>query len=148
MARPARAASESGYYHVVLRGNGKQLLFEDDIDRHAFVDMAAEQLGKRGIDVIAWCLMDNHVHLLLRDVDMQLSGAITLLRRSTPNTSTEETGIRDTCSKGVSAVFPSTMTPICSKLFVTFTTTLRKRAFPRPPSIGGAAIANMSEGLS
>lgn len=76
MARPARAASESGYYHVVLRGNGKQLLFEDDIDRHAFVDMAAEQLAKRGIDVIAWCLMDNHVHLLLRDVDMQLSGAM------------------------------------------------------------------------
>lgn len=79
MARSARKVSESGYYHVTLRGNGKQLLFEDDIDRHAFVDMAAEQFAKRGIAVIAWCLMDNHVHLLLRDADAQLSKAMQVL---------------------------------------------------------------------
>ncbi|WP_080797179.1 transposase [Arabiibacter massiliensis] len=79
MARSARAVSESGYYHVVLRGNGKQLLFEDDLDRHAFIDAAAEQFAQREVVVIAWCLMDNHVHLLLRDDARQLSRAMQAL---------------------------------------------------------------------
>lgn len=76
MARPARAVSDSGYYHVVLRGNGKQLIFEDDVDRHAFIDAAAARFEEKGIVVIAWCLMDNHAHLLLRDEDAQMSGAM------------------------------------------------------------------------
>lgn len=76
MARAARIVSESGYYHIVLRGNGKQLIFEDEMDRHAFVEAAGKRFAEKGIAVIAWCLMDNHVHLLLRDEGMQLSGAM------------------------------------------------------------------------
>lgn len=76
MARPARVVSDSGYYHVVLRGNGKQLIFEDDVDRHAFIDAAAVRFEEKNIVVIAWCLMDNHAHLLLRDEGVQLSGAM------------------------------------------------------------------------
>lgn len=76
MGRSARALSESGYYHVVLRGNGKQLIYENDADRHFFVGATAEQFAKGGIVVVAWCLMDNHVHLLVRDEDMKLSGAM------------------------------------------------------------------------
>ena len=76
MARSTRAVSESGYYHVVLRGNGKQRIFEDEADKHAFIERAARQFDEKGIAVIAWCLMDNHVHLLVRDEDARLSEAM------------------------------------------------------------------------
>ena len=79
MARSARAVSESGYYHVVLRGNGRQLIFEDNADRGVFVDTVAAQFAEKGIDIIAWCLMDNHAHLLLRDEGLRLSSAMRVI---------------------------------------------------------------------
>ena len=76
VARSTRAVSESGYYHVVLRGNGKQLIFEDESDRQAFLEKVASLFAERNIAVIAWCLMGNHVHLLVRDEGMRLSEAM------------------------------------------------------------------------
>lgn len=43
MPRGPRQQSESGFYHVVLRGNGKQLLFEDDDDRLRFLELLSEK---------------------------------------------------------------------------------------------------------
>ena len=37
MARPLRLAFKDGLYHVTARGNGRQLIFEDDIDRESFM---------------------------------------------------------------------------------------------------------------
>lgn len=71
--RVARARSESGYYHVVMRGNGRQVLFEDATDRDSFLAMLCEQASCHGVRVIAWCLMANHVHLVLDDADGRLS---------------------------------------------------------------------------
>ena len=65
--RAARAKSESGYYHVVARGNGRQIIFESDADRTRFLRLLGERAGATGVSVIAWCLMDNHVHLVLED---------------------------------------------------------------------------------
>ena len=66
--RPRRIAS-TGFYHVVVRGNGKQLLFADNADREAFLEYVATNAKKNAIDVLAWCLMDNHVHLCLSDAE-------------------------------------------------------------------------------
>lgn len=63
--RTARKRSESDVYHVVVRGVGKQILFEDDADRRFFLDALAEQRAGHGVHLYAWCLMSNHVHLLL-----------------------------------------------------------------------------------
>ena len=70
MARMARAIGESGFYHVVMRGVGKQVLFEDGQDRDGFLRRLRETCGELGVKIVAWCLMSNHVHLLLRgDMD-------------------------------------------------------------------------------
>jgi REP-associated tyrosine transposase len=54
-----------GYHHVVTRGNNKQRIFLDDDDRAFFcltVDRIAARFGWR---VIAYCLMENHYHLII-----------------------------------------------------------------------------------
>ena len=61
-----RKPSEFHIYHVMNRGTGKQLIFEDDIDRKLFLKLLTESLGKRGVDNLCWCLMGNHFHLLLQ----------------------------------------------------------------------------------
>ncbi len=64
MPRTARAQSESGYYHIVSRGVGKRLLFEDDLDREFFVELARKLTARYPIKLISWVLMDNHYHIL------------------------------------------------------------------------------------
>ncbi|MBR6380274.1 MAG: transposase [Lachnospiraceae bacterium] len=69
MPRTARKLSNSGYYHVISRGNGKQILFEEDADRHVFLGILKKIRKEEGFDVIAYCLMENHFHLLIRADD-------------------------------------------------------------------------------
>lgn len=76
MARAARARSESGFYHVILRGNGRQILFECDADRLGFLELLRDSFREGDITLLAWCLMDNHVHLLVEDTREALSGTM------------------------------------------------------------------------
>ena len=76
MPRRARRSSESGYYHVMLRGNGRQVIFEDDLDRREFLRELSETMAQSGVSIVAWCLMSNHVHLLLADEQGSLSTAV------------------------------------------------------------------------
>ena len=64
MAYP-RIASETNIYHIIARGTGKQLIFEDDGDRMAFLGLMTSLLKKSRVELYAWCLMGNHVHLIL-----------------------------------------------------------------------------------
>ena len=73
MPRTARSLTESGYYHVTHRGDGRRFLFEKDADRCRFIDLLKKYADRYGIHVIAWCLMDNHVHILIDDEHEQLS---------------------------------------------------------------------------
>lgn len=77
--RAARRESESGYYHVVARGNGKQIIFESNDDRATFVRMLGESSSAAGVKIIAWCLMENHVHMVLEDADGRMSEAMRML---------------------------------------------------------------------
>lgn len=76
MPSAPRTVSESGLYHVVARGNGKQLIFTDDADRSAFLAYLERFAEADDIQVIAWCLMDNHVHLVVEDQGQQLGLAV------------------------------------------------------------------------
>lgn len=67
MGRSARAVSETGFYHIMIRGSGKQIIFEDDRDRTRMVETLKRYLKMHRCEIHAWCLMDNHVHLLLHD---------------------------------------------------------------------------------
>lgn len=69
----ADAIDRAEFYHVTTRGNGRQILFERDDDRHAILRMLERQLNRTRVTVLAWCLMDNHIHLLLRDPHDELA---------------------------------------------------------------------------
>ena len=73
MPRSARERSESGFYHVVAKGNGGQNLFEDASDYRAFLELVSAVAERCGMLVHAYCLMSNHVHLLLEDQGGRLS---------------------------------------------------------------------------
>lgn len=66
----------TGFYHVCARGVGKQLIFEGDEDRWEFLELMRERCREEGVTVIAWCLMGNHVHLVLADYEDRMSAAM------------------------------------------------------------------------
>ena len=67
MARAARQLSESGYMHLIVRGIGRQVLFEDRADRECYLSLLRRFGAETEVSVCAYCLMDNHVHLLVYD---------------------------------------------------------------------------------
>ena len=76
MPRLARRISSSGYYHVILKGNGGRVLFETDSDKGTFLNLLERYGEKHDIKYLAWCLMDNHVHLLLLDCSSKMDKAM------------------------------------------------------------------------
>jgi putative transposase len=67
MPRVARQKSKSGIYHIMLRGSNRQEIFHDDEDYVRFLDTLARYKKESKIDVFGWCIMGNHIHLLLRE---------------------------------------------------------------------------------
>lgn len=65
--------SNSGIHHVMTRGTGRQIIFEDDCDRRWFLERLASYSDEDDISVLAYCLMPNHVHMLLLDSEGALS---------------------------------------------------------------------------
>ncbi|UWG96974.1 transposase [Dehalobacter sp. DCM] len=80
MPRAARIKSKTGIYHVMLRGINRQDLFEDDADRQRFVETLETCQEKSRHTLFGYCLMSNHVHLLLRENNEPL--AVTIKRLS------------------------------------------------------------------
>jgi len=85
MARKARENSISGIYHVMLRGVNRQDIFECEKDYLKFLDLLRRAAFPRdeynkpsppNLAVFAYCLMPNHVHLLVREQDVRISDAI------------------------------------------------------------------------
>jgi REP-associated tyrosine transposase len=69
--RKPRLEIEGGLYHIITRGNNRQLVFRSDDDRDKFLRELAKQKAKLPFYLYAYCLMPNHVHLLMerqRDV--------------------------------------------------------------------------------
>ncbi len=66
----------TGFYHVCARGTGKQLIFEGDEDRWEFLELMRDCCRGEGVTVIAWCLMGNHLHLVLADYEDRMSAAM------------------------------------------------------------------------
>ncbi|WP_335871153.1 transposase [Bacillus sp. 2205SS5-2] len=73
MPRYARKKSNSGVYHVIVRGANRQEIFHDEEDRMKFLDTWNKYKIKTEILMYAWCLMGNHVHLLLKEGSESIS---------------------------------------------------------------------------
>ena len=78
MARPLRIVFPGAVYHITSRGNNKKKIFKDDQDRRDFLEILYQVNTRYNWLCHAYCLMDNHYHLLLRVNEKPLSG---LMRR-------------------------------------------------------------------
>lgn len=69
MARLARAVFPGLPHHVTQRGNGRAQTFFDDADYADYRSLLREHCAAASVAVWAWCLMPNHVHLILVPAD-------------------------------------------------------------------------------
>ncbi len=73
MSRPIRIEFPNTLYHVTSRGDRREDIFEDDEDRRAFLHTLGRVVDQFNWLCFAWCLMDNHYHLLIQTPDGNLS---------------------------------------------------------------------------
>jgi len=76
MPRKAREVSESGIYHVLMRGIDKRKIFLDEEDKRKFVDIMLKKRDIGNFKLYAYCVMDTHVHLIIKDDQGRLSSYI------------------------------------------------------------------------
>jgi len=70
---PRQLRKTGEYLHVIVRGIGKQILFEDAEDNKKYLLYLQKYAKEAGISILAYCLMENHVHLLIHDQDGNIS---------------------------------------------------------------------------
>jgi putative transposase len=66
MPRTARIAIPDVPHHITQRGNNRQDVFFVDDDRQVYLSLLKEQADKYGLEILGWCLMTNHIHLIGR----------------------------------------------------------------------------------
>lgn len=66
MARSPRIHSYSKIYHVMLRGINRQDIFFDKYDYIQFIKFLCDSITISGFELYAYCLMSNHVHMLIK----------------------------------------------------------------------------------
>lgn len=76
MSRPLRLEFPGAVYHVTSRGNARQDIFLDDSDRERFLSILSSTVHRYNWSCHAYCLMDNHYHLLLETHDPNLSSGM------------------------------------------------------------------------
>ena len=92
MARPLRIEYPGAYYHVMNRGQSRRNIFIEDKGRQIFLDLLADIARLWKVEIFAYCLMDNHYHLLI-----ETPGGICLREpgSSMGSRSSSPTGARD-----------------------------------------------------
>jgi REP-associated tyrosine transposase len=72
MPRKLRVEFPGAIYHVMSRGDRREEIFKDDVDRQDFLKTLAEACQKTGFEVHAYCLMGNHFHLVVETPEANL----------------------------------------------------------------------------
>ena len=73
MARPLRIEFAGAVYHVTSRGNGRQRIFHDDQDNRSFLELLEKTIERFHWSCHAFCLMENHFHLMIETPEANLS---------------------------------------------------------------------------
>lgn len=76
MSRPLRVFSHSKIYHIILKGLDSQTIFFDDQDRKFFLNQVFSTKKEFNYEIFAYCLMSNHVHMVIKCEDEFLSKSI------------------------------------------------------------------------
>lgn len=66
MARKPRIHYAGAIYHVIARGNNREIIFRDSDDKQKYLGLLQQYMQKYMFDVFAYVLMDNHLHMILR----------------------------------------------------------------------------------
>ena len=82
MARPLRIQFHDAYYHVTSRGDRREAIFEDDLDRVSFLKIVGRTFERLHVHALAYCLMDNHYHLVLCTPRANLAAAMRQINSS------------------------------------------------------------------
>ena len=73
MSRPLRLEFPDALYHVTSRGDRREDIYEDNVDRQRYLDVFEEVIKQFNWICYAYCLMDNHYHLLIQTPEGNLS---------------------------------------------------------------------------
>lgn len=73
MSRPLRIEFPGAFYHVTSRGDRREAIFEDDVDREAFLETFRSVIEGFEWHCHAYCLMTNHYHLFVQTIHGDLS---------------------------------------------------------------------------
>jgi putative transposase len=73
MARKPREQIEGGMYHVYARGNRKADIFRDDVDYRSYLRLLERTVRRHRWSCLGYCLMPNHVHLLVATLEANLA---------------------------------------------------------------------------
>ena len=73
MARQLRLEFPGALYHLTARGNAREAIYRDDVDRELFLALLGREIEQQGWQCYAYCLMDNHYHLLIETPEPNLS---------------------------------------------------------------------------
>lgn len=73
MPRGPRVISASGVYHVMFRGINRMDILKDDQDNEKFLDILQKMNDNCEYETYAYCLMKNHIHLLIKEVNDSIS---------------------------------------------------------------------------
>lgn len=76
MPRLARKKSATGIYHIIMRGVNRKTIFEDDEDKIRLLETLVRYKTNCRYEIYGYCLMDNHIHLLIKEFDEPISNAI------------------------------------------------------------------------
>lgn len=78
MPRQARVTSSTGVYHIMMRGNEKKDIFLCTQDKNKFIQILKKNKQEHNYILYAYCVMNNHVHLLIRELIEDIS---TIMKR-------------------------------------------------------------------
>ena len=73
MPRYPRKYSKTGIYHIMLRGNERKDIFIDEEDKGKFIKIVFKKKADDAFKLYAFCIMDNHVHLVIKEQNEPIS---------------------------------------------------------------------------
>ena len=76
MPRRARIDAPGAVHHIIVRGIERRKIFRSDEDRRGFIDRLATLITETGTQCLAWALIPNHVHLLLRSSEVPIASVM------------------------------------------------------------------------
>jgi putative transposase len=92
MPRKLREEEEGALHHVFARGNDRRPIYLDDTDRRTYLGMLGRTSRKKRWQCLAYCLMENHVHLLLETPEANLGAGMARLHGLYAHTFNERHG--------------------------------------------------------